>query len=113
MPELRRYAAVLVAALLLAVPAPAFAQDPTPTPNGAEQPPLSEEPPEGLGEGEEEEAEEPAEAPAEEPEAEGGSAKAEKELPDTGLDAGLVALLGLGLLASGSGLRVSLSRDGA
>lgn len=115
----RRHAAALLAALLLAVPAPALAQEPvlvaqiedatpTPAPDG-NAPPLSEAP-EGL-DGEEEAAPEPAEE--EESATSGDDGNANDPLPNTGLDAGLVALLGLGLLASGSGLHVSLRRNGA
>jgi hypothetical protein len=87
----RRHAAALLAAvLLLPVPVPAFAQDPAATPE-----PLSGELPETNGE-----EKEPADTESTEP------------LADTGLEAGLVALLGLGLIASGGGLRVSLRAHG-
>lgn len=107
----RRHAAALVAVLALSAPGSALAQEPlllaqiedaTPAPAPQSQPPLSEEPPEALGGdgGNGATEEEPAD-PAED---------APEPLPDTGLEAGLVALLGLGLIASGSGLRVTLRR---
>jgi LPXTG-motif cell wall-anchored protein len=104
----RRHAAALLAlavALLPAAPALA-AGEPTlvaqieeaaPTPEA--QPPLSEDPPDGLG-GDDEESEEPAPEKA-------------APLPETGIEAGLIALLGVGLLASGGGLRLTLRRDDA
>ena len=105
----RRHAAALLAVLLLAAPAAHAAEpallaqieDATPTPSA--QPPLSEEPP-GLDGGEEEGDEGNGDEPA--------ATGAEPEpLPETGIEAGLVALLGLGLIASGSGLRLTLGRD--
>ena len=106
----RRHAAALLAVLILAAPASAPAAEPallaqiedaTPTP--APQPPLSEEPPAPLsGDGGEEE--EPAGGDGEE------QPQAEESLPETGLEAGLLALLGLGLVASGGGLRLKLRR---
>ena len=112
----RRHAAALLAALLLAAPASALAQQPlivaqiddaTPTPTAEGQPPLSEEPPEELDGGDED----ASDAEDESSPAGSGSKAKNKPLPDTGIEAGLVALLGLGLLASGSGLRVSLRRE--
>src|SRR5687767_6694559 len=92
----RRHAAALLAVLALLTPASALAQSPTPTPGS--QPPLVDEIPEAEPEPGEDEPEEtrPADTESTEP------------LADTGLEAGLVALLGLGLIASGGGLRVSL-----
>jgi LPXTG-motif cell wall-anchored protein len=122
--EPRRHAAALLAALLLALPATAQAEPPlllaqiedaTPTPSPEGQPPLSEEPPTELGGGDDEEPEEEAE------EAGGGTdggnrddepAAGGRELPDTGIESGLIALLGIALIASGSGLRLTLRRDG-
>src|SRR3712207_5522473 len=100
--EPRRHAAALLAVLLLAAPS-AVAAEPTllaqideTTEQG--QPPLTEDPPEGLAGGEKEE-------PEAEPESE------REPLPETGIESALIALLGLGLIASGSGLRLTLGRD--
>ena len=94
----RRHAAALLAVLLLALPAaPAFAQDASPTPE-----PLSGNLPGGGSEGDEGETE------GNETETESPDTESTEPLAETGLDAGLVALLGLGLLASGGGLRASL-----
>src|SRR5688500_18074395 len=106
----RRHAAALLAVLALLLPATALAQDPTPTPGGEDQPQLSEDPPSQLDGGEEEEpGPEPTPAPEEE-EDDKPSAKEREPLPETGVEAGLVALLGLGLIASGTGLRLTLRR---
>ena len=90
----RRHAAALLAVLALLTPASALAQSPTPTPEP--QPPLVDEFPGSEPDENEPEETEPADTESTEP------------LADTGLEAGLVALLGLGLIASGGGLRVSL-----
>ena len=115
----RRHAAALIAVLALSLPATALAQEPvllaqiedaTPTPT-AEQPPLSEEP--DLEGGEEEPEPAPTAEPAPAPERERARDRDRKKaepLPETGLEAGLIALLGLGLIASGSGLRLTLRR---
>jgi uncharacterized surface anchored protein len=115
MPDPRRHAAALLAVLLLAAPSALAAEpallaqidDATPTPTAEGQPPLTEEP-EGLDGGEEQEQEQGEEeaepVPAEE--------EGEREpLPETGVESALIALLGLGLVATGSGLRLTLGRD--
>ena len=113
MPDPRRHAAALVAVLLLTFPASALAVEPTllaqidevAQTEQTEQPPLSEDPPSQLGEGGD--GEEQAQG-----EEEPTTAGEPDPLPETGIEAGLVALLGLGLIASGSGLRLRLGRDG-
>jgi LPXTG-motif cell wall-anchored protein len=108
MPDPRRHAAALLAVLLLAAPASAAAEptllaqieDATPTPQA--QPPLSEDPPENLGGGDEQEPDEADPEP-----------KKAAPLPKTGIESGLIALLGVGLIASGGGLRLTLRRDDA
>jgi LPXTG-motif cell wall-anchored protein len=94
MVDLRRHAAALIAVIALGAPATALAQSPTPEP----QPPISSEPPEPLG---------TPEATAT-PAPSRGTGKS--DLPNTGAEAGLMALLGLGLIASGGGLRATLAR---
>ena len=114
MSDPRRHAAALLAVLLLAAPSAVAAEpvllaqidDATPTPEA--QPPLTEEP-EGL-DGGEEEPEEAEPVPAEE-EPRGGGER--EPLPETGVESALVALLGLGLIATGSGLRLTLGRGNA
>lgn len=113
----RRHAAALIAVLTLSLAAPAAAQPPallaqiddaTPTPTA--QPPLSEDPDLG-GDGEEQPEPEPTPEPARERDRDRDRDSEEAEpLPETGVDAGLIALLGLGLIASGSGLRLTLRR---
>lgn len=111
MPDPRLHAAALLAAVVLWAPASALAAEPTllaqiddatPAPTAEPQPPLTEEPPtdlDGNGGGD------------------GGGGDSDRgdtadPLPETGLDAGLVAVLGLGLIASGSGLRLKLRDAG-
>lgn len=105
----RRHAAALAAVLILLAPAGAAAQAPvllaqiedaTPTPDP--QPPLSEDPPEQLDGGDD------GDGPAGQEEDE-EAAPGTTGLPDTGADAAVTALLGLGLLASGGGLRLTLA----
>lgn len=108
----RRHAVAVLAALALVIPSSALAQQPTllaqhddATATLAQAPPpLSEDP--FAGEGDEEEEERDDEPAREEP-----AATEPESLPQTGLESGLVALLGLALIASGSGLRLTLRRD--
>ena len=113
----RRHAAALVAVLALSLPASVAASEPsllaqiedaTPTPTAEAQPPLSEGPP-ALEEGEEESSGGDEQEQEREPAAGG---RDREPLPETGIEAALIALLGMGLIASGSGLRLSLGRDG-
>jgi LPXTG-motif cell wall-anchored protein len=93
---LRRNAAALVAVLALGIPAGALAQDPTPEP-------LTEGPPTPLsGDATPTPTAAPTATPA--PKSDGTS-----DLPNTGAEAALTALLGLGLLAGGGGLRATLA----
>ena len=113
MPDPRRHAAALLAVLLLAAPSAVAAEptllaqmdDATPTPTAEAQPPLTEEP-EGLEGGDEQEEAEPD--PAEEE-----NGREREPLPETGVESALIALLGLGLIATGSGLRLTLGRGNA
>ena len=73
----------------------------TPTPESGE--PLSSSPPGGMGDDEEEEA--PAATPAQ-------AEPAPTELPNTGADAGLIGLAGLGMVLCGTGLRLRLRPHG-
>ncbi len=105
---------ILLLSLLaaLAVAAPAFAQEPTPTPDA----PLSNDFPGGEEEqdGGEQEAE-PTPTPAGEEDEEtgrGGDEPASEELADTGAEPVVVALGGLGLLLVGFGMRRTLAPGG-
>ncbi len=99
----------LIAGCLTAAPALAqntaplagqFAQvQATPTPGG--EPPLSDEPEEPLGNGDDQGGGGDADTG-------GAAAPKADDLPKTGADAGLIALFGLGLLTTGCGLRLSL-----
>ena len=123
----RRLTAAVVGALLLAVPAPGLAQtagdeqyqDPfaeeTAPPGTDEEGQLSDEPPglgstppDGIG------VEGYGSDPGAEPEAppSGDTTAGGTELPDTGAEAMLMAMLGSGLLLTGTGLRLRL-RAGA
>jgi LPXTG-motif cell wall-anchored protein len=86
----RRSRAAALVAVLACLQTPAWAQEPTVEP----QPPLSDDPPTPLN------GDRTAEPPAND------------ELPDTGADALLVGLAGLGLLGAGAGLRITLPRTG-
>ena len=94
-------AAALAAALACLLPAGgAWAQDPA---GPGSQPPLSEDPPSPLnGNG-------PEPAPTPEPTPSPGG-REERELPATGADALLTALAGLGLVAAGAGVRLTVPR---
>ena len=112
MSDPRRHAAALLAVLLLAAPSAAFAdstllaqiEDATPTPTAEGQPPLVDDLPEEPADGgERDDGDAPKPRRAAEPE----------PLPETGIESGLLALLGLGLIATGSGLRLRLGRSDA
>jgi LPXTG-motif cell wall-anchored protein len=95
---LRRNAAALVAVLALGIPAGALAQDPTPEP-------LTEGPPTPLS-GDATPTPTPTAAPTATP---APKRDGTSDLPNTGAEAALTALLGLGLLAGGGGLRATLA----
>ena len=109
MPDPRRHAAALLAALSLTVPAPALAEEPTllaqmddVTATMAQaEPPLSENPFPGEDGGDEGRDERRDDEPA----------AGRESLPETGIESGLIAMLGLALILSGSGLRLRLGRD--
>ncbi len=120
----RRSAAVLAALMLALSPAAAFGQsagddqyedpfagqdqeqaEPTPTPS-----PVTSDP--GFEDEEPAPAQPAAEEQAEEPQEAAPAPAAANELPRTGSDTAVVALLGSGLLLTGVGLRLRL-RDGA
>ena len=110
----RRHAVALLAALAIAVPAPALAGEPTllaqmddVTATMAQaEPPLSEDPFSG-----EEEGDEGRDDRRDERREEGPAAGGREPLPETGIESGLIAMLGLALILSGSGLRLTLGRD--
>jgi hypothetical protein len=90
----RKSRAAALVAVFACLQTPAWAQEPTATPEP--QPPLSEVPPTPL-DGTDDNATEPPDGP---------------QLPETGADALLVAMLGLGLVGTGTGLRITVSRTG-
>ncbi len=103
----RRHAAALLAVLALCVPAPALADQPRLLAQMEEaqpdQPPLTADPPEPLR-GDDDDTGGGDDG--------GGERARPSPLPATGAEAGILALLGLGLIASGGGLRLTLGRDG-